>query len=322
MIAALAEASPPPRSSGDPGPAPNSRGSTVVTLTCPSRTSATRFSPVGVSSSSPPAPWATSACSVPSAASTCAIGSTSSGAYTPTTCRCAPAGFVSGPSTLNTVRTPSSRLTGPAWRMAGWWAWANMNPNPTSSMQSATSAGARSMRTPSASSTSADPLRDDTARLPCLATYAPPAAATSAADVEMLNVWAPSPPVPAVSTSVWCCGRAGVTCARMARAQPVISPTVSPFIRSPTRNPAIWAGVAPPSITCIMAACASSGSRSRRSTSVAMATSIMRPPPSAGSSRSASGPAASAPTRGGTGRRAQPARDAARPSPRRPACAP
>src|SRR6185503_11835492 len=179
----------------------------------------------------PPAPWATSACSVPSAASTCAIGSTSSGAYTPTTCRCAPAGFVSGPSTLNTVRTPSSRLTGPAWRMAGWWAWANMNPNPTSSMQSATSAGARSIRTPSASSTSADPLRDDTARLPCLATYAPPAAATSAADVEMLNVWAPSPPVPAVSTSVWCCGRAGVTWARMARAQPVISPTVSPFIR-------------------------------------------------------------------------------------------
>ena len=32
----------------------------------------------------------------------------------------APAGFVSGPSTLNTVRVPSSRRTGAAWRMAGW----------------------------------------------------------------------------------------------------------------------------------------------------------------------------------------------------------
>ena len=36
--------------------------------------------------------------------------------------------------------------------------------------------------------------------MPCFATPAPAAAATSAAAVEMLNVFAPSPPVPAVST--------------------------------------------------------------------------------------------------------------------------
>ena len=54
--------------------------------------------------------------------------------------------------------------------------------------------------TPSASSTSAEPEREEAARLPCLATAQPQAAATSAAVVEMLNVPEPSPPVPAVST--------------------------------------------------------------------------------------------------------------------------
>ena len=60
---------------------------------------------------------------------------------------------------------------------------------------------------PSASSTSAEPEADETARLPCFATPAPAAAATSAAAVEMLSVRAPSPPVPAVSTRS---ARAGV----------------------------------------------------------------------------------------------------------------
>ena len=47
---------------------------------------------------------------------------------------------------------------------------------------------------------SAEPEREEAARLPCLATAQPQAAATSAAVVEMLNVPDPSPPVPAVST--------------------------------------------------------------------------------------------------------------------------
>ena len=57
------------------------------------------------------------------------------------------------------------------------------------------------MGTPSASSTSAEPHCEVTARLPCLATFAPAAAATSAAPVEMLKVSGPPPPVPHVSTS-------------------------------------------------------------------------------------------------------------------------
>ena len=55
---------------------------------------------------------------------------------------------------------------------------------------------------------SAEPEREEAARLPCLATAQPQAAATSAAVVEMLNVPEPSPPVPAVSTRS---SRAGVT---------------------------------------------------------------------------------------------------------------
>jgi hypothetical protein len=80
MIEAFWAGSPPTRrSSGDAGTAPveRLRGSTVYSRTSPSRTSATRFSPTGVSSSSPPAPWTTSAWSAPSRTSTWAIGATS-----------------------------------------------------------------------------------------------------------------------------------------------------------------------------------------------------------------------------------------------------
>ena len=57
------------------------------------------------------------------------------------------------------------------------------------------------MGMPRASRTSAEPHLLVTARLPCLATLTPAAAATRAAAVEMLKVFAPSPPVPQVSTS-------------------------------------------------------------------------------------------------------------------------
>ena len=52
---------------------------------------------------------------------------------------------------------------------------------------------------PSASRRSAAPQAELAARLPCFATAAPAAAATIAAAVEMLNVLAPSPPVPTTS---------------------------------------------------------------------------------------------------------------------------
>jgi hypothetical protein len=64
----------------------------------------------------------------------------------------------------------------------------------------ATCSGVRLMFTPSASSTSALPDFDDTLRLPCLAIFAPAAAATNIDAVEMLKVCEPSPPVPTMST--------------------------------------------------------------------------------------------------------------------------
>ena len=79
------------------------------------------------------------------------------GKATPMSWRWAAAGLVRGPRMLKTVRMPISRRTGPAWRMEGWKAWANMKPMPPSLMQRSTPSGGSSMRTPRASSTSAVP---------------------------------------------------------------------------------------------------------------------------------------------------------------------
>ena len=145
---------------------------------------------------------------------------------------------MSGPRKLKIVRTASWRRTGITYRVAWWWAGANMNPNPTSSMQRATSAGPRSMRAPSASSTSAEPDSPVAERLPCLATVQPAPAAISAAVVETLNVRRP-PPVPAVSSRSSLATRTCAAIARIVRARPASSSTVSPLVRSATRNPAI-----------------------------------------------------------------------------------
>ena len=104
-----------------------------------------------------------------------------------------------------------------------------------------------SSRTPSAASTSALPALLVTERLPCLATGTPAPAMTKAAVVEMLKVPLWSPPVPTMSVSGRGCGACTATAlSRMARAQPAISATVSPFMRSATRNPPICACVASP----------------------------------------------------------------------------
>ena len=60
----------------------------------------------------PSAPCTTQARSEPSSPSARATSSVSSGRGTPTSCRVAPAGLVSGPSRLNAVRTPSSLRVG------------------------------------------------------------------------------------------------------------------------------------------------------------------------------------------------------------------
>ena len=61
-----------------------------------------------------------------------------------------------------------------------------MKPIPASAMQRLIASGTRSILTPSAASTSAAPERDDSARLPCLATGTPAPATMKAAQVEML----------------------------------------------------------------------------------------------------------------------------------------
>src|SRR5205823_3400074 len=145
--------------------------------------------------------------------------------------RRAPAGLVRGPRKLKIVRTASSLRTGTTKRVAWWCAGANMKPNPHSRMQSATASGERSRRAPSASIRSAEPDCDVAERLPCLATAQPAPAAISAAVVETLKVWRP-PPVPAVSIRSSRAQATGRAKARIVRARPTISSTVSPFVRS------------------------------------------------------------------------------------------
>src|SRR5918994_23175 len=167
--------------------------------------------------------------------------SRNAGSEPPIPCRVAPAGLVSGPRKLKIVRTASSLRTGTTKRVAPWWAGANMNPKPACSMQRATASGARSIRTPSASRTSAEPDRPVAERLPCLATAHPAPAAMSAAVVETLKVWRP-PPVPAVSIRsprVAAETVTGEAKRRMVEARPTSSSTVSPFVRNAMSTAAV-----------------------------------------------------------------------------------
>src|SRR5215467_14375257 len=152
---------------------------------------------------------------------------------------------------------PSSLLTFATWRMAAWWAGANMKPRPQASMQRAMVSGAHSILTPSAVSTSAEPERDEIERLPCLATGTPAPATTKAAQVEMLYVPLASPPVPQVSIDP-SGARTGMARALSARAAPAISSTVSPLTRIPISSALICASVARPDMIRSKASAASS----------------------------------------------------------------
>ena len=67
----------------------------------------------------------------------------------------------------------------------------------------ATCSGVRSVGMPRASKASALPALDVIARVPCLATVTPAAAAIMATVVEILNVPSLSPPVPQTSRISW-----------------------------------------------------------------------------------------------------------------------
>src|SRR5436190_8654398 len=184
---------------------------------------------------------------------------------TPTTCAVGRAGFDSGPRKLNTVGIPISFRGPPACAIAAWNTGANMNPMPASRRHLDTPSESSATFTPSASKRSADPHRDDAARLPCLATTAPAPAATIAAIVDTLIVPARSPPVPHVSTTGPGTSTPGAS-SSIAEASPDTSADVSPFDRSATTNAAICAGVASPAMIRRIASAASCDERSSRAT--------------------------------------------------------
>ena len=134
--------------------------------------------------------------------------------------------------------------------------------------------GRRRRVTPSASRTSARADCDDCARLPCFGTATPAAATTIAAIVDTLIDRDPSPPVPQVSTIASAVNATGVIRARIARAAPTSSSTVSPFMRSAASSAPICAGVASPSMISPTTAAISSDVRSRRSITRASASRI------------------------------------------------
>ena len=131
---------------------------------------------------------------------------------------------------------------------------------PTSLRSSTQRSGLCDMFTPSASRQSAVPHSEDAARFPCFATFTPPAAATSAAVVEMLKLCALSPPVPTISkTSIP--GSTAVAWARIAAAQPAISSVVSAralLVDSAARNAAFCVGVVSPLMISFITVYASS----------------------------------------------------------------
>src|SRR5262245_9061876 len=208
-----------------------------------------------------PSPPRTTNARVPRADSTPATTGSIRASATPTTCPAGRAGFVRGPRKLNTVGMPISLRGTAAWAIAGWKTGANMNAMPHSRRHRATPSGGSATLTPSASSRSADPHREDAARLPCFATTAPAPEATTAAIVETLIVPARSPPVPQVSTT----GPGASTCgasASIVRARPETSSGVSPFARNATTKAVTCTGVASPDMIRPIAPAASSTDRS------------------------------------------------------------
>ena len=117
------------------------------------------------------------------------------------------------------------------------------------------------MSTPSASRQSAAPLLLDAALFPCFATRTPPAAMMSAAVVDILNVFDPSPPVPTIS-SASSSSRSFMPCALICSADAVISSIVSPFIARAVRYELICISLAPPLMISSITASAVSYERS------------------------------------------------------------
>ena len=123
---------------------------------------------------------------------------------------------------------------------------------PIWSMHAATSVAPSEIVTPRASNTSAPPLFDDAARLPCLTTGTPAAATTIDVIVEMFTVCERSPPVPTMSIAARSVSTR-VAWSSIACDRPASSAGAAPFIFTPTPNAAICADVALSVMTSFMA---------------------------------------------------------------------
>jgi len=114
--------------------------------------------------------------------------------------------------------------------------------DPTSSMQRATPSGARSMTTPSASSTSADPHCDDAARLPCLPPGPPRRPPRGQPWSTRSRCRRGRPRLPQVSITSATSGTGTFSeNSHMVRTSAASSDGLSPLARSATANPAICA---------------------------------------------------------------------------------
>ena len=133
-----------------------------------------------------------------------------------------------------------------------------------------------------ASMTSWEPERDESARLPCLATLTPQAATMKDARVEMLTVPEPSPPVPQVSSKASPSAGRRTMRWRMAKAAPTTSSTVSPFMRKAVSKLPAWAWVASPSMMQPTTAAISAADRLRPATTWARASRMPIPGVAAG----------------------------------------
>ena len=213
-----------------------------------------------VSSSRPSSPWNTSACAVSSSASTAAMRGAIAASATPMVWWRAPAGLVSGPRKLNVVGTPSSRRMGRRASSPGGTRARSRTqcrarrcrprPPPVAGRRRRPRLRA-GRRTALAAGRAVAVLGDRDARggrnhrgqrghveRPC------PVAARAARVQQRPFDLDP---------------RAN---ARIARARPVISAAVSPFIRNATRKPAVWAAVASPRMIVERAASLVAASRS------------------------------------------------------------
>ena len=152
-------------------------------------------------SSSSPSPPCTTRPWLPRAAKTPAISSAIRGSATPTAWAIGCAGLAKGPEEVERRRDAELASRGPRAAAPGGSAGRTGSRCRPGRPPAAEPRGVRSSTTPSASSTSAAPQAEDAARLPCLTTLAPAAAATIAAMVEMLTVFDRSPPEPTTSTA-------------------------------------------------------------------------------------------------------------------------